>query len=172
MGFELISYIAIAIVLFGVLTQVIKILREYERGVIFTLGRVGRKASGPGLIILIPGVQQMVRVDMRTRVEDVPAQDVISRDNVSVKVSAVIYYRVMDSVRAINQVENFDMATSQLAQTTLRSVLGKHELDTMLAEREKLNHDIQGAPGHDAKSATPYSMWLRASHEGAGTATS
>jgi len=126
-----------------VLTQIFKILREYERGVIFTIGRVGRKASGPGLIVLIPIIQQMVKVDMRTLVHDVPTQDVISRDNVSVKVNAVIYYRVLDAVRAITQVENFMAATSQLAQTTLRSVLGKHELDEMLAERDKLNKDIQ-----------------------------
>ena len=133
-------FIVIALVLF---TQIVKVLREYERGVIFTLGRVGRKAGGPGLIILVPIVQQLVKVDMRTLVHDVPTQDVISRDNVSVKVNAVIYYRVLDAVRAINQVENFMAATSQLAQTTLRSVLGKHELDEMLAEREKLNKDIQ-----------------------------
>ncbi len=137
------SFIAVVVVI--LLTQIIKILREYERGVIFTLGRVGRKAAGPGLIILIPVIQQMVRVDMRTLVHDVPSQDVISRDNVSVKVNAVIYYRVVDAIKAINQVENFMAATSQLAQTTLRSVLGKHELDEMLAEREKLNMDIQEA---------------------------
>ncbi|MEM8988670.1 MAG: slipin family protein [Pseudomonadota bacterium] len=131
------------ILLFVILAQIIKVLREYERGVIFTLGRVGRKASGPGLILLVPIIQQMVKVDMRTLVHDVPTQDVISRDNVSVKVNAVIYYRVIDAVRAINQVENFMAATSQLAQTTLRSVLGKHELDEMLSERDKLNKDIQ-----------------------------
>ncbi|GAB4518642.1 MAG: slipin family protein [Parvularculaceae bacterium] len=138
------SFIVLAIVLLlGLAKLVIQILREYERGVIFTLGRVGKRASGPGLILLIPIVQQMVKVDMRTLVHDVPTQDVISRDNVSVKVNAVIYYRVIDAVRAINQVENFMAATSQLAQTTLRSVLGKHELDEMLAERDKLNRDIQ-----------------------------
>ena len=126
-----------------ILTNVIKILREYERGVIFTLGRVGRKAAGPGLVLLIPGIQQMRKVDMRTLVHDVPTQDVISRDNVSVKVNAVIYYRVVDSVRAVVQVENYMAATSQLAQTTLRSVLGKHDLDEMLQERDKLNKDIQ-----------------------------
>ena len=136
-------YSLIAVVAIILLTQMIKILREYQRGVIFTLGRVGRKAAGPGLIILIPVIQQMVRVDMRTLVHDVPSQDVISRDNVSVKVNAVIYYRVVDAIRAINQVENYMAATSQLAQTTLRSVLGKHELDEMLAERERLNLDIQ-----------------------------
>ncbi len=121
----------------------IKILREYERGVIFLLGRFW-KVKGPGLIIVIPIVQQMVRVDLRTIVMDVPSQDVISRDNVSVKVNAVVYFRVIDPEKAIIQVENFFAATSQLAQTTLRSVLGQHELDEMLAEREKLNADIQG----------------------------
>ena len=126
-----------------ILKNVVKILREYERGVIFTLGRVGRKAAGPGLVLLIPGIQQMRKVDMRTLVHDVPTQDVISRDNVSVKVNAVIYYRVVDSVRAVVQVENYMAATSQLAQTTLRSVLGKHDLDEMLQERDKLNKDIQ-----------------------------
>jgi regulator of protease activity HflC (stomatin/prohibitin superfamily) len=136
----LIPVLVIAVILFA---QIVKVLREYERGVIFTLGRVGRKASGPGLIILVPIVQQMVKVDMRTLAHDVPTQDVISRDNVSVKVNAVIYYRVVDAVRAITQVENYMDATSQLAQTTLRSVLGKHELDEMLSERDKLNNDIQ-----------------------------
>jgi regulator of protease activity HflC (stomatin/prohibitin superfamily) len=120
----------------------IKILSEYERGVIFLLGRFW-KVKGPGLIIVIPGIQRMVRVDLRTIVMDVPTQDVISRDNVSVEVSAVIYFRVMDPEKAIIQVENRVEATSQLAQTTLRSVLGQHELDDMLAEREKLNADIQ-----------------------------
>jgi len=120
----------------------IKILREYERAVVFFLGRFQR-VFGPGLIFIIPGVQQFVRVDLRTRVFDVPAQDVISRDNVSVKVNAVVYLRVVDPQLAIIQVANFIEATSQLAQTTLRAVLGKHELDEMLAEREKLNQDIQ-----------------------------
>ncbi len=120
----------------------VKILREYERGVVFTLGRF-TAVKGPGLIILVPLAQQMVRVDLRTMVLDVPTQDVISRDNVSVKVNAVIYFRVVDAERAIIQVENFGLATSQLAQTTLRSVLGKHDLDEMLAERDKLNNDIQ-----------------------------
>jgi len=119
-----------------------RILREYERGVVFMLGRFWR-VKGPGLIIVLPGIQQMVRVDLRTIVMDVPSQDVISRDNVSVKVNAVIYFRVMDPQKAIIQVENFLDATSQLAQTTLRAVLGKHELDEMLAERDKLNLDIQ-----------------------------
>lgn len=120
----------------------IKILREYERGVVFTLGRF-TAVKGPGLIILIPMVQQMVRMDLRTLVLDVPTQDVISRDNVSVRVNAVIYFRVIDPEKATIQVEDYMMATSQLAQTTLRSVLGKHELDEMLAERDKLNADIQ-----------------------------
>ena len=121
---------------------IIKILREYERGVVFFLGRFQR-VKGPGLIIIVPPIQQMVRVDLRTRVLDVPTQDVISRDNVSVKVNAVVYYRVVDPEKAIIQVEHFHDATSQLAQTTLRSVLGQHELDEMLSEREKLNDDIQ-----------------------------
>ncbi len=120
----------------------VRILREYERGVIFFLGRF-YQVKGPGLIIVVPGIQQMVKVDLRTIVHDVPSQDVISRDNVSVKVNAVIYFRVLDPQKAIVQVENFHMATSQIAQTTLRSVLGQHELDEMLAEREKLNDDIQ-----------------------------
>ncbi len=120
----------------------LRILREYERGVIFMLGRFW-KVKGPGLIVIIPGIQQMVRVDLRVVVMDVPSQDVISRDNVSVKVNAVLYFRVVDPQRAIIAVENFLDATSQLAQTTLRAVLGKHELDEMLAERDKLNHDIQ-----------------------------
>jgi regulator of protease activity HflC (stomatin/prohibitin superfamily) len=134
--------IIIAFALF-IVTSIIKILREYERGVVFTLGRVGRKAAGPGIVLLVPGVQQMRKVDMRTLVLDVPSQDVISRDNVSVKVNAVLYFRVVDAVRAVVQVENYMAATSQLAQTTLRSVLGKHDLDEMLQEREKLNRDIQ-----------------------------
>ena len=125
------------------LTSIFKVLKEYERGVIFTLGRVSRKAAGPGLIILIPVLQTLRKIDMRTLVHDVPSQDVISRDNVSVKVNAVIYYRVVDAVKAVVQVENYIAATSQLAQTTLRSVLGKHELDEMLQERDKLNKDIQ-----------------------------
>ncbi|MDH4095607.1 MAG: slipin family protein [Betaproteobacteria bacterium] len=120
----------------------IRILREYERGVVFLLGRF-QAVMGPGLIIVIPGIQQMVRVDLRLIVLDVPSQDVISRDNVSVKVNAVVYFRVVDPQLAIIQVANFMEATSQLAQTTLRSVLGKHELDEMLAERDKLNVDIQ-----------------------------
>lgn len=120
----------------------LRILREYERGVVFVLGRFW-KVKGPGLVIIIPIIQQMVRVDLRTRVLDVPEQDVISRDNVSVKVNAVVYFRVVDAQKAIIQVEDFLVATSQLAQTTLRSVLGQHELDEMLAAREQLNADIQ-----------------------------
>jgi regulator of protease activity HflC (stomatin/prohibitin superfamily) len=130
------------IVLLLLILASIKILREYERGVIFLLGRFWR-VKGPGMVIVIPGIQQMVRVDLRTIVLDVPTQDVISRDNVSVKVNAVVYFRVLDPQRAIIQVEDFMLATSQLAQTTLRSVLGQHELDEMLAEREKLNSDIR-----------------------------
>ncbi|MCC7486146.1 MAG: slipin family protein [Burkholderiales bacterium] len=119
-----------------------RVLREYERGVVFLLGRFWR-VKGPGLVVVIPGIQQMVRVDLRTVVLDVPAQDVITRDNVSVKVNAVLYFRAMDAQRASIQVENYLEATSQLAQTTLRAVLGKHELDELLAERDKLNLDIQ-----------------------------
>jgi regulator of protease activity HflC (stomatin/prohibitin superfamily) len=141
MGFEL-SFIALAILILALLASTFRILREYERGVVFQLGRFWR-VKGPGLVMVIPGVQQMVRVDLRTLVFDVPAQDVISRDNVSVKVNAVVYFRVLDPQKAIIQVEDYMVATSQLAQTTLRAVLGKHELDQMLAERERLNGDIQ-----------------------------
>jgi regulator of protease activity HflC (stomatin/prohibitin superfamily) len=132
----------LALALLGIIVNAIKILREYERGVIFQLGRFW-KVKGPGLIIVIPVIQQMERVDLRVIVMDVPTQDVISRDNVSVKVNAVVYFRVIDPENAIIQVEKYLEAVSQLAQTTLRSVLGQHELDDMLAEREKLNHDIQ-----------------------------
>jgi regulator of protease activity HflC (stomatin/prohibitin superfamily) len=135
----------VAIVL--LLAYSFRILREYERGVVFLLGRLW-KVKGPGLILVLPGIQQMVRVDLRTRVLDVPPQDVISRDNVSVRVNAIVFYRVMDPEKAIIQVEFFDVATSQLAQTTLRSVLGQHDLDEMLAEREKLNVDIQRILDH------------------------
>ena len=134
--------IYIAIVVVTLLAMAIRILREYQRAVVFTLGRFGG-VRGPGLIILIPFIQQMVRVDLRTIVLDVPTQDVISHDNVSVHVNAVVYFRVVDPEKAIIQVEDFYTATSQLAQTTLRSVLGGHELDEMLAERERLNLDIQ-----------------------------
>jgi len=120
----------------------IRILREYERGVVFQLGRFW-KVKGPGLVLVIPFIQQMVRMDMRTRVLDVPPQDVISKDNVSVKVNAVVYFRVLDAEKAVIQVEEFQMATSQFAQTTLRSVLGQHDLDQMLSEREKLNVEVQ-----------------------------
>src|SRR5579883_1384559 len=134
--------VVILIIALVFLYSAIRILREYERGVVFTLGRyTGTK--GPGLFLLVPLAQQMVRVDLRVVVEEVPPQDVISRDNVSVKVNAVIYFRVVDAERAVIQVNNYLVATSQLAQTTLRWVLGKHDLDQMLAERDKLNADIQ-----------------------------
>ena len=142
MIFDSLSLIIPLIIIVLLLVSMIKILREYERGVIFMLGRFWG-VKGPGLIIVIPGLQQMLRVDLRTMVLDVPTQDVISRDNVSVKVNAVIYFRVVDPERAIIQVEDYYEATSQLAQTTLRSVLGQHELDDMLAEREKLSTNIQ-----------------------------
>jgi len=135
-------YAVIGVAAVLVLSQMIKILKEYERGVVFFLGRF-QTVKGPGLIILIPGLQKMTRVDLRVLVLDVPTQDVISRDNVSVKVNAVIYFRVVDPEKAIIRVENFFEATSQLSQTKLRSVLGQHELDDMLAERDKLNNDIQ-----------------------------
>src|SRR5512133_2136354 len=132
----------LAILVVVILFSAVRILREYERGVVFTLGRyTGTK--GPGFFLLVPLVQQMVRVDLRVVVDEVPSQDVISRDNVSVKVNAVIYFRVVDAERAVIQVNNYLVATSQLAQTTLRWVLGKHDLDQMLAERDKLNADIQ-----------------------------
>ena len=132
--------VVVLLILFVVAS--LRILREYERGVIFQLGRYW-KVKGPGLVLVIPGVQQIVRVDLRIVTMDVPPQDVISRDNVSVKVNAVLFFRVVDPEKAIIQVEQYLMATSQLAQTTLRVVLGKHELDEMLAERERLNLDIQ-----------------------------
>src|SRR5947208_16536828 len=136
------TIVALAILAVIVLFSAVRILREYERGVVFTLGRyTGTK--GPGFFLLVPFVQQMVRVDLRVIVDEVPPQDVISRDNVSVKVNAVIYFRVVDAERAVIQVYNYLAATSQLAQTTLRWVLGKHDLDQMLAERDKLNADIQ-----------------------------
>jgi len=136
----IIAFVVVALV--ALATQIFKILNEYERGVVFTFGRF-TGVKGPGLIILIPLVQRMVKVDLRTVVLDVPTQDVISRDNVSVKVNAVIYFRIVDPERAIIQVANPFEATSQLAQTTLRSVLGQHELDEMLSQRDKLNVDIQ-----------------------------
>ena len=131
-----------AVIVLVLIVASVRILSEYERGVIFLLGRFW-KVKGPGLIIVIPFVQRMVRVDLRVIVMDVPTQDVISRDNVSVKVNAVVYFRIVDPERAIIQVANVFEATSQLAQTTLRSVLGQHELDEMLSERDKLNQDIQ-----------------------------
>ncbi|MBV9567941.1 MAG: slipin family protein, partial [Hyphomicrobiales bacterium] len=137
-----IAYLLLALIVIVFLLASIRVLREYQRGVVFTLGRFSG-VKGPGLIILIPFAQQMVKADLRVVVQVVPAQDVISRDNVSVKVSAVLYFRIVDPERAIIRVEDFMAATSQLAQTTLRSVLGKHELDEMLAERDKLNADIQ-----------------------------
>ncbi|MFP5409478.1 MAG: slipin family protein [Gammaproteobacteria bacterium] len=134
--------LTIVLLVVALLAASLRILREYERGVVFMLGRFW-KVKGPGLVVIIPGIQQMVRVDLRTMVFDVPSQDVISRDNVSVKVNAVVYFRVIDPAKSILQVEDYMSATSQLAQTTLRAVLGKHELDDMLAERERLNSDIQ-----------------------------
>ncbi len=139
---NLVVYMPLLVLLALLLFSAIKILREYERGVVFQLGRFW-KVKGPGLILLVPVIQQMVRVDLRTIVMDVPTQDVISRDNVSVKVNAVVYFRVVDPQKAIINVEHYYEATSQLAQTTLRSVLGKHELDEMLAERDRLNDDIR-----------------------------
>jgi regulator of protease activity HflC (stomatin/prohibitin superfamily) len=132
------------VIIVVLVTSSLRILREYERGVVFQLGRFW-KVKGPGLVVLVPFIQQMVRVELRTVVLDVPSQDVISRDNVSIKVNAVVYFRIVDPQKAIIEVQNFMMATSQLAQTTLRSVLGKHALDEMLSEREKLNLDIQQA---------------------------
>jgi regulator of protease activity HflC (stomatin/prohibitin superfamily) len=132
--------VLVLIIVFG--STAIRVMREYQRAVVFTFGRF-TGVKGPGLILLVPYVQQMVRIDLRTVVLDVPSQDVISRDNVSVKVNAVLYFRVVDADKSVIQIENFLQATSQLAQTTLRSVLGKHTLDEILAERDKLNHDIQ-----------------------------
>lgn len=138
------EYLAPLVLLGAILFAALKILNEYERGVVFFLGRF-QAVKGPGLIIIIPGVQKMVKVDLRVVTMDIPKQDVISRDNVTVHVSAVLYFRVVDPERAIIQVEDFYMATSQLAQTTLRSVLGQHDLDEMLSQREKLNIDIQAS---------------------------
>jgi len=135
-------YAVLIFLIVAFLAAALKILREYQRGVVFLLGRFW-KVKGPGLVVIIPVIQQMVRVDLRTVVLDVPTQDVISRDNVSVKVNAVVYFRVLDPERAIIQVEDFMQATSELAQTTLRSVLGQHELDEMLAERDRLNNDVR-----------------------------
>jgi len=140
--FSLFSGALPLLIVVAILAYSIRILREYERGVVFLLGRFW-KVKGPGLVIVVPFVQQMVRMDLRTRVLDVPPQDVISKDNVSVRVNAVVYFRVIDPEKAVIQVEHFEAATSQLAQTTLRSVVGQHDLDEMLAEREKLNNEIQ-----------------------------
>jgi regulator of protease activity HflC (stomatin/prohibitin superfamily) len=142
MSFVSVSYLVVLVAVIAIVSSAVRVMREYQRAVVFTLGRF-TGVKGPGLILLVPYVQQMVRVDLCTVVLDVPSQDVISRDNVSVKVNAVLYFRVVDPDRAVIQVENFLQATSQLAQTTLRSVLGKHTLDEMLAERDKLNQDIQ-----------------------------
>ncbi len=139
---DFLAYLLPAVVVVALIAYSIRILREYERGVVFTLGRL-QGVKGPGLILVIPIVQTMERVDLRTRVLDVPPQDVISRDNVSVRVNAVVYFRVIDPEKAIIQVEEYNQATSELAQTTLRSVVGQHELDQMLAERDKLNADVQ-----------------------------
>ena len=143
---EIVTIIVVGVFL-ALLASAFRILREYQRGVVFMLGRF-HKVKGPGLVIIIPVVQQMVRVDLRTVVMDIPTQDLITRDNVSVKVNAVLYFRVVDPERAIINVENFMDATGQLAQTTLRSVLGQHELDELLAERERLNHDVREILDH------------------------
>jgi regulator of protease activity HflC (stomatin/prohibitin superfamily) len=135
--------LTVGLLLVGLVFSSIRILREYERGVVFQLGRFW-KVKGPGLIIIIPGLQTMERIDLRTKVMDVPSQDLISKDNVSVKVNAVVYFRVVDPQKAVINVEHFYEATSQLSQTTLRSVLGQHDLDEMLSERDKLNEQIQG----------------------------
>ncbi len=139
--------VAIVVLLFAS----VRIIKEFERGVVYTFGKY-TSSRGPGINLVFPGIQQMHLVDMRVRTDDVPPQDVISRDNISVKVSAVLYYRVVDPSFAINRVEDFMMATSQLAQTTLRSVLGKHELDEMLANRDQLNKDIQDILDHQTES--------------------
>src|SRR5271157_504673 len=142
MNLALLIYAVILVAILAVAGSAIRVMREYQRAVMFTFGRF-TGVKGPGLFLLIPYVQQMVRVDLRTVVLDVPSQDVISRDNVSVKVNAVLYFRVVDADKAVIQIENFLQATSQLAQTTLRSVLGKHTLDEMLGERDRLNAAIQ-----------------------------
>ncbi len=139
---SLFSLSALFVIVVMFLSSAIKVLREYERGVIFRLGRV-IKSKGPGIIILIPVIDKMVKVSLRTVVMDVPPQDVITKDNVSIKVNAVIYYRILDPQKAVVQVENYDYATSQLAQTTLRSILGQSELDELLSDREKINHSLQ-----------------------------
>lgn len=134
-----------AVILVGLLVLIIasfRIVKEFERGVVYTFGKYSN-TRGPGIQLVLPGIQEMVKIDMRIRTEDVPSQDVISRDNVSVKVNAVLYFRVVDPAYAINRVEDFGQATSQLAQTTLRSILGKHDLDDMLMKRDQLNSDVQ-----------------------------
>ena len=140
MSIGIFMFFAVALLIF--FGYSLRVLREYERGVTYTLGRF-TSVKGPGLVLLIPGIQQMVRIDLRVRTIDVPSQDVISRDNISVKVNAVVYYRVVTPEDAINKVADFTRATSELAQTTLRSVLGKHDLDDMLSERDKLSKDIR-----------------------------
>lgn len=137
-----IQYLLPLLLVVGILFSALRVLREYERGVVFFLGRF-QAVKGPGLIIIIPMIQKMVRVDLRVITLDIPPQDVISKDNVTVHVSAVLYFRVVDAERAIIQVEDYFVATGQLAQTTLRSVLGQHDLDEMLSQRDKLNEDIQ-----------------------------
>jgi len=137
------SFLVVPLVfIIALIAMSLRVLREYERGVIFFLGRFQR-VKGPGLIMVLPGIQQMVKIDLRVITLDVPSQDVISQDNVTVRVNAVLYFRVIDAAKAVIQVEDYNVATSQLAQTTLRSVLGKHDLDEMLSERDKLNNDIQ-----------------------------
>ncbi|MHB8147661.1 MAG: SPFH domain-containing protein, partial [Vulcanimicrobiaceae bacterium] len=136
------EFLPVYIILLILLTSSVKIMREYERAVVFRLGRF-QAVKGPGLILIVPFVQQIVRVDLRTVVMEIPSQDVISRDNVSLKVDAILYFRVVDAEKAIIQVENFLAATNMLAQTTLRSVLGQHELDEMLSKRTDLNTDVQ-----------------------------
>jgi len=140
--FSLLPFVVPVILVVALLGYSFRTLREYERGVVFLLGRLWR-IKGPGLIVVVPVLQQIVKVDLRTRVLDVPTQDVITRDNVSVRVDAVVYYRVIDPQRAILQVENYNLATSMLSQTTLRSIVGQHDLDQLLAERDKLNHELR-----------------------------
>ncbi|MGN7438860.1 MAG: slipin family protein [Alcanivorax sp.] len=143
-------FVPFLVVLVVLLLSSVRIIQEYERGVIYTLGRYTSN-RGPGVQIIVPGIQRVLLVDMRIRTEDIPSQDVISQDNVSVKVNAVLYYRVVDPGAAVNKVEDFIMATSQLAQTTLRSVLGKHDLDEMLSKRDQLNADVQEILDHQTE---------------------
>ena len=147
MTFNLLTVLVLVVVF---LASTVKILREYERGVVFRLGRI-IGAKGPGIIILLPGIDKMVKVDLRTVTLDVPPQDIITRDNVSVKVSAVVYFRVLDAIKAIVDVADFHFATSQLAQTTLRSVCGQGELDNLLAERDEINDRIQSILDKDTE---------------------